>query len=197
MDLVSNNIRVKMPDSQGHYIEGLNILSIFRFLLLLVFVSPAWSADLETETSRFLKEVYTQPPAASTLWITEKLRPDVRAILEHDYPAVRLNYWRVDQRTAWILEEIGKERPITVGIVVDNNAVERVRVLMYRESRGWEVKSPVFTNQFNGATLTPKRDLDRRIDGISGATLSVRALGRLARLALVLHQQAMAEGTKQ
>jgi len=172
-----------------------------RFFLLFPFAFtvwgfPAWGADQETETSRFLQEVYTQPPAADTLWLTRELRPAVRSIMEHDYPAARLRYWRAGLRTAWVLEEIGKEMPITVGIAVDNDAVERVRVLVYRESRGWEVQNPAFTAQFAGARLTPRQDLDRTIDGISGATLSVRALNRLTRLALLLHRQVVAGGSK-
>ena len=42
------------------------------------------------------------------------------------------------------------------------------------------------TLQFKDATLTTERNLDRKIDGISGATLSVNALTKLARLALFL-----------
>lgn len=164
-------------------------MAILRFFLLLAFVSPAWGADQEAEIARFLGEVFTQPPAPDTLWLTGDLQPPMRAILEHDYPAARLRYWRVGQRTAWVLEEIGKEMPITVGIAVDNGAVERVRVLVYRESRGWEVKNPAFTAQFSGARLASGQKLDRHIDGISGATLSVRALGRLVRLALLLDQR--------
>jgi hypothetical protein len=61
-----------------------------------------------------------------------------------------------------------------------------VKVLIFRESRGWEVRYPFFTDQFKDATLTAERNLDRKIDGISGATLSVNALTKLARLALFL-----------
>lgn len=165
-------------------------------LICLVWIFPAWGADQEKEISRFIQEAYIQPPAPDTLWLTGELRPAMRNILEHDYPAARLRYWRTGQRTAWVLDEIGKEMPITVGIVVDNDAVERVRVLVYRESRGWEVKNPAFTAQFTGARLTPRHGLDRHIDGISGATLSVRALSRLTRLALLLHRQVVAEGSK-
>ena len=163
-------------------------MTLLRFLLLLAFTSPAWGANQEEETARFLGEVFTQTPAPETLWLTGDLQPAIRGILQHDYPASRLRYWRVGQRSAWVLEEIGKEMPITVGIAVDNGAIERVRVLVYRESRGWEVKSPAFTAQFSGARLATEQKLDRHIDGISGATLSVRALGKLARLALLLHQ---------
>lgn len=132
-------------------------MTLLRLLLLLAFISPAWGVDQEAETARFLGEVFDQPPAPETLWLSGELRPAVRSILEHDYPTARLRYWRTGQRTAWVLDEIGKEMPITVGIAVNNGTVERVRVLVYRESRGWEVKSPAFTAQFSGAALLPDR----------------------------------------
>ena len=86
-----------------------------------------------------------------------------------------------------VTDEIGKYRPITfmVAMGVDFR-VRGAAVLVYRESRGWEVRHDFFTNQFNGARLTERGKLDRPIDGISGATLSVGALVRLARLALYL-----------
>ena len=64
-----------------------------------------------------------------------------------------------------------------------------MRVLIYRESHGWEVRYPFFTDQFQGLELSSKNRLNKKIDGISGATLSVNALTRLSKLALFLHQQ--------
>ena len=55
---------------------------------------------------------------------------------------------------------------------------------------------PAFPAQFAGARLTSSQGLDRHIDGISGATLSVRALSRLARLALLLHRHIVDEASK-
>ena len=105
----------------------------------------------------------------------------------------RIRYWADATRTAWILEEIGKVRPITTGYVVKSGQIERVAVLIYRESRGWEVRHKFFTDQFVGATVDADYRLDRYIDGISGATLSVDALTRLGRLALYLTEEITAE----
>lgn len=163
-------------------------MAFLRIFLLFALSLPAWATDLETEIKRFLGETFSTAPAAETLWLTGDLLPAVRDVLGHDYPAPRLRYWRVGQRTVWVLDEIGKEMPITVGIALENGAVERVKVLVYRESRGWEVKSPAFTAQFSGARLDAEHKLDKSIDGISGATLSVRALSRLTRLALLLER---------
>ena len=143
------------------------------------------------EPSQFVGEAFTgATPAPQVLWLTGPLRDQVQAILGHAPRALRVRYWEHSGRSAWVLDEIGKERPITVGIVVNGNGIERIKVLVFRESRGWEVRYPFFTEQFVGAKLDGNQRLDRSIDGISGATLSVRALKKLARVALLLHRQA-------
>jgi FMN-binding domain len=127
-----------------------------------------------------------ESPQPQRLWLDKTQRRAIRQILDRDLGMLRVRYWRRAQRTAWILEEIGKELPITTGLIVEGQALEDVRVLVYRETRGWEVKYPAFTDQFKGLRLTPEQKLSGPIDGISGATLSVRALTKLARLALLL-----------
>lgn len=112
----------------------------------------------------------------------------IAQILGHDYAALRLRYWCQSGRSAWVLDEIGKELPITVGVVIDQNYIQSLRVLTYRENRGGEVATPAFTDQFNGVSLATNNFIDKDIDGISGATLSVHALTRLANMALYLHR---------
>jgi hypothetical protein len=46
------------------------------------------------------------------------------------------------------------------------------------------VRDPAFLRQFAGAGLAEGDRLDRGVDGISGATLSVHAMERMSRLAL-------------
>ena len=171
-------------------------MSILRACLLsfVFWIAPAHAERVYQQPDAFVAEVFVgQPPVPSVLWLTGDLKDEVRAILDHDYPALRLRYWGQDQRSVWVLDEIGKESPITVGIVVDDNRIAKMRVLVFRESRGWEVESPAFIRQYLGATLKPSEgnkapQLDRSIDGISGATLSVRALSKLSRVALLLHR---------
>jgi len=153
--------------------------------------SPALSAEVYLAPEKFLAESFGgNVPKPSVLWISGETRKAVEKILGHSAGALRVRYWSQDERTAWILEEIGKTEPITTGIVVDKGAIARISVLIYRESRGWEVRYPFFTDQFKGAMLNSMHELDRNIDGISGATLSVRALTRLARVALLLDAKA-------
>ncbi len=64
-----------------------------------------------------------------------------------------------------------------------------MQVLIYRESHGSEVQYPFFSDQFNQLELNEDNQLNKSIDGISGATLSVNALTCLARLALYLDRE--------
>ena len=161
------------------------------FLLLLIAgVISVSAADeqIYLAPEAFLTEAFGTPPAPSMLWITAEIQPEVEKILGHPPPRLRQRYWRDGAKTAWILEEIGKEEFITAGFVVANDRIEKTRVLIYRESRGMEVRYPAFLKQFEGAQLADKRRLSKRIDGIAGATLSVWAMERMARAALYFHR---------
>ncbi|HEY9036544.1 MAG TPA: FMN-binding protein [Pseudomonadales bacterium] len=164
-----------------------------RYVLLLMLLLPALSqADLASATQRFLASESAGEPLQ--WWLDGADRDMGTEILGHAPGYLRLRYWPVDGGTVWIMDEIGKERPITVGVVVRAGAITRVKVLEYRESRGGEVRYPFFTKQFQGATLH-EQQLDRSIDGISGATLSVRAVRNVARLALYLDARVSAGRT--
>lgn len=78
---------------------------------------------------------------------------------------------------AVVTEEIGKYRPITfmVGATADL-AVRDVAVMVYRESRGGDVKRKRFLSQYRGKRASDPIDVGRDIINISGATISVRSL---------------------
>ena len=143
----------------------------------------------------FLAESFSSAqPLIESLWLTDDIRDSAKQILNHAYPGLRIRYWYASeegrQRTAWIMNEVGKTRPITIGITIIDGKIERVRILEFRESRGGEVRMAFFTRQFVGLSLQPpKGQLSENIDGITGATLSVKAVKKTARFALFLHQR--------
>jgi len=161
---------------------------VFVWVLGLLFVPFVWGAEqVYQRPEDFVREAFGgHPPPAKVLWLTGERKKAVTRILGHPPPRLRVRYWLQGGTSVWILEEIGKERPITVGVVVENGRIRRLKVLIFRESRGYEVRHDFFARQFEGAALQDGSRLDRRIDGISGATLSVRAVTKLARLALWL-----------
>lgn len=164
--------------------------SLLLILVLFAVVNGAAAPDIYQKPLEFINAAFAgDPPQPQKLWITGELRNKTMAILGHAPPALRFSYWRRGGRTVWILEEIGKEQPITAGFVIDKDRVDIVKVLIYRESRGGEIRHPFFTDQFAGIMLDRDSLLNRKIDGISGATLSVNAIKKLTRIALLFHQQ--------
>lgn len=165
-------------------------ISVIAFLVLFAHSFTSAADDVYLSPEAFIEESFNgQTPAPKVLWIKSDLKPAIKKILGHDYSSFRVRYWSEGNRTVWILEEIGKVKPITAGFVIEEGEIAQLKVLIYRESHGWEVKYPFFTNQFKGSTLNDKNGLKNNIDGISGATLSVNALKRLSRLALYFHKQ--------
>ena len=169
-------------------------LSLCALFSLTCLFQEGHAEEVYLEPDTFLAEVFgSSLPEPDVVWITKDRKSVTSRIMTHGKGPRRIRYWADGTQTAWILEEIGKVRPITTGYVVKSGRIERVAVLIYLESRGWEVRHKFFTDQFVGATVDADYRLDRHIDGISGATLSVDALTRLGRLALYLTQEINAE----
>ncbi len=166
---------------------SLSILLIIGLLLALP--EPAAAQGIDGAPEQFLAQAFGgREPQALSLWLTDERQRRAAQILTHPLGALRVRYWRLGSTTAWILDEIGKTEPITIGVAIRDGAIAQIQVLAFRESRGDEIRHGFFTNQFVGAGLRPAAgELDRTIDGITGATLSVRAMRRVARLALYFH----------
>lgn len=165
---------------------------------LLALWPPSGSArGVYLTAEEFLGEAFAgAEPGLETLWLSPEIKRRAALVLGHPPAGLRLRFWRAGDRTAWILDEIGKTHPITIGVVVEGGALVAIRVLEFRESRGDEVRFPFFTQQFEGVSLAAgdALRLDRDIDGITGATLSVRAMKRVARLALLFHAEVSGGG---
>ena len=154
--------------------------------LLIGLSGTLYAKGVYQTPEKFLSLTFSEVPEARRILLTGDLSKRVKTILGHRYKKIRVPYWQKGCRSAWILEEIGKERFITTGFVVNSTGLEKVKVLIFRESRGWEVKHDYFGEQFVDARLSDNR-LTKRIDNISGATLSVRAVTKLSKMALMLH----------
>ncbi|MEE8058154.1 MAG: FMN-binding protein [Pseudomonadales bacterium] len=162
---------------------------IIVLVSLMAVATFAAAKGVYLSAEQFISSVFPAGKATvQTLWLKGESRSQAETILNRSL-GLRTRYWTDGTRTAWILEEIGKEMPITIGVVVAGDHIIDVRIMAYRESRGGEVRYPFFTNQYSGLSLQKDLSLTDMIDGISGATLSVRAVTRIARAALYFHRQ--------
>lgn len=97
----------------------------------------------------------------------------------------------VDAGYAIVGEEIGLYKPITFLVKVGtDHKVDAVHVMVYRESRGGEVRRRRFLTQYDGKSVRNPIRINRDIIGITGATLSVRAMNAGVKKALAVVGQA-------
>ena len=91
---------------------------------------------------------------------------------------------------AVIQETIGKHRPITyiVGITPQGKVFD-VEILVYRESKGSEVRRKRFNAQYEGKTAQDPISINKDIINITGATMSVRSVSAGVKRALILVEE--------
>ncbi len=129
-----------------------------------------------------------QIPTSKYLTLTSSHQSKIRRLMGHEYRPSRVRYWTYRGKMVVILDELGKTQPITTGYVVSGGKIELVKMLIYRETIGAEVRRTSFTNQFKGAALGSSGKLSRRVNNIAGATLSTRAMMEMGRVAIYLDQ---------
>lgn len=162
-------------------------IAVMTSCWLILTSNTSQAGDVLMTQDNFLQQVFgTETPAPKALWLTKEIKAAIRPLIHRNLKGLRLRYWDDGVQTAWILEEIGKTKPITTGLVIQEGKISQLHVLTYRESHGGEVRYPFFTDQFKGMSLTESDALSQGVNGISGATLSVRSLIKTARLALWL-----------
>jgi hypothetical protein len=168
-----------------------NKVPIFRIGLLVMLIAATSQVAAITYQIpvEFLKQEFGErAPAPRALWIKRDLSVRLQSILEHKPGFMRVRYWQHAAKTVWILDEIGKTELITFAVLIENNTISKISVLEFRETRGWEIKHNFFTQQFHNARLNSDLSLSQPVDNITGATLSVRAMQKIARVALLLDQ---------
>lgn len=130
--------------------------------------------EIFPEGARFEWKVYTFDAAARARLEKSLGRPLPSATIEVTLVADSTG---TPRGYAVITEERGKYLPITfmVGVTTELR-VRDVAVLVYRESRGGDVKRKRFLAQYRGKRARDAIDSNRDIINISGATISVRSM---------------------
>ena len=88
---------------------------------------------------------------------------------------------------ALVQNTIGKHKPMTYMVGLDENGhVTDVELLVFRESRGSEIRMKRFNSQYEGKTVHDPVRINKDIINISGATMSVRSMSAGVKRMLVL-----------
>jgi hypothetical protein len=127
--------------------------------------------------------------------IAQRMGKTKTSLWEDSYVTFRAKKGETVLGYAVIVEEIGKHRPITfvVGVGLDRK-IKDAALMVYREAYGGEVRDRRFLQQYKGKELNDPLLPYRDIQNISGATLSVEAIGRGGKKALALVEIVYLEG---
>lgn len=88
---------------------------------------------------------------------------------------------------AMVHNTIGKHKPMTYMVGVDpEGQVTHVELMVFRESRGSDVRKKRFNYQYEGKTVLDPVRINKDIINISGATMSVRSMSAGVKRVLVL-----------
>jgi len=161
-------------------------------LLIIFFNTHTLAKGVYQTTEQFLHNAFFGViPPVKVMWLSKDDKKVIADILNHKFNRLRLRYRQIKDETVWVLDEIGKEKLITIAVHLKADHIVMLKVLTFRESRGDEVRHDFFSQQFSSMKLMKNNNLNKHVDGITGATLSVRALTKVARLSLWLHAKAI------
>jgi hypothetical protein len=108
--------------------------------------------------------------------ITDEQRREIERRTGVNVRAREQRVWRVADGGFFIVDEVvGKHEFITyaTGLNADGS-VRQIEILDYRESYGYEIRTPAWRRQFVGKRAGDRLRLDDDIKNIGGATLSCR-----------------------
>lgn len=193
-------------------------IAIFWCFLLVFLPKPANAQNgpiWDEELNRFLtpqemgqEDVYLTPDEAAKLMFPDSdhirsevitLSPEQKTLIEErigwHFPETTFDCFIGETKGktdgwAFIQNTIGKHKPMTYMVGVDpRGEVLNVEVLVYRESRGSEVRTKRFNYQYQGKTPYHPIRINRDIINISGATMSVRSMSAGVKRVLVLVEE--------
>ena len=161
------------------------------------------SVQVYLTANQALGEIFAE--AAATDTVTAVLSPAERGAIEkkmgQSLPSDTLVVFRPRDGAGSLLgyavvaEEVGKYRPITFMVgTAPGLEVKGVEVLVYRESRGGEVRTTRFLRQYRGKSAENAIRTNKDILNIAGATLSVNALNHGVKRVLLCLETLAARG---
>lgn len=186
------------------------LVVIFSFCLTAIpaFSERVWDTDLNrylTSEELGQEDVYLTHEDAAKLMFpdSEKIRFERLTLTSEQKTAIEQRIkWKFPEEyfecfigetkgkvDGWALVQhtIGKHKPMSYMVGIDpDGEVSNVEVLIYRESRGSEVRKKRFNYQYQGKDVHDPIRINRDIINISGATMSVRSMSAGIKRVLVV-----------
>ena len=188
-------------------------LLLAAVILLVVSPIPAlaeriWDSDLKrflTDQEMDIAEVFMSEEDGVKIMLpkSERIRKDVIKLSSEKKARIEERIgWKFPEQSfevyigesgdkidgyALVQNTIGKHKPMTYMVGIDSKGqVSDIELLVFRESRGSEIRQKRFNAQYEGKTVSDPVRINKDIINISGATMSVRSMSAGIKRVLVL-----------
>ena len=157
-----------------------------KYSLLMILTSFLAASDIKIICEEYLFNLYPKNTDISMhiLKLDKQMKKKVENQVKQKFYRDKLYYWTIskDDTTiayAFLDNVIGKSMPITFLLVLDiNGQIITSSVIKYREAYGGEVGNKKWLSQFTGKKNNSGFNIGKDIDGISGATISVKSMNK-------------------
>lgn len=154
------------------------------FILFILHIGSVFAGEIREKTKKIIIEKFSDDIEIKTykLELDKELKKNSEKFARQRFYSKFVYYYEIkkdDKNIAYaILDNVkGKVKPITFLIVFNNNlSINAVEIIKYREEHGGAIENKEWLMQFNNKSLQTKLVLNNNIDGISGATISVKAI---------------------
>jgi len=159
-------------------------LSFFIINILLLFPNKIYSGEIRETAEKIILENYSDSVKIFDYKyiLSNPLKLNSEKYARQRFLGKFIYYYEIKNEDEIIgyalLDNVkGKVKPITYLIIFNTDlSIKKVEIIKYREEHGGEVENEFWLSQFKSKTIDSNLQLDNDIDGISGATISVKSI---------------------
>lgn len=156
------------------------------FITLLLLVTQLYANNIQANSERSLNQYFGDEAIIefSYFEIPAAEKGEIEQASHQHFFRDKIHYWSISKNDSLVgiaaLDNVmGKAMPITFLVIFDmSGVILKSDIIRYRESIGGEVSNPRWLKQFTGLDQQDIIDPKIRIDGISGATISVKSISK-------------------
>ena len=157
-----------------------------KYSILIILTSFLAAGDIKISCEEHLSNLYPVDTDFSMhiLLLDKQVKKKVENKVKQRFYRDKLYYWNITKGDstmayAFLDNVIGKSMPITFMVILNiDGDIINANVIKYRESYGSEVGNKGWLQQFIDFNNNSDYNIGKEIDGISGATISVKSMSK-------------------
>ena len=157
-----------------------------KYSILIILTSLLAAGNIQIACEEYLFNLYPKNTDISMqiLQLDKQVKKEVENQVKQTFYRDKLYYWTISQDDttiayAFLDNVIGKSMPITFLVILNiNGNIINTNVIKYREAYGGEVGNKGWLQQFLYRNNNSSYNIGKDINGISGATISVKSMSK-------------------